>query len=423
MAPTTRRTTRITPPPGPSEGHEADTVKKCRFYDAWDKDHNEKSIRQICREIGTSEGTGRLWNKQRESLGSLAYRSLRKRSTKLGRPSKVTKSMCKMLVDPAKNPVRDQLYEAQIKHHHLPVGKRQLQRKLKEHTNGGQRYKCAFVKKVVLKKNRKERMEYGQEHVDKSVEDFWSYIFFTDEAHIDPTSQAVGDILRERGTRYDAENIQERGEKKGIKFHIAAWVTWFDKAEKLEFYNNEEDYTIHPPMPPKPRRRPRTESENEYQVRLKEWEALKPHPAEVKVGGNHMTQKYYTERLLPVYIEAIQKARLQDHGPWLFQEDGDPSHGIRKAGLARKLKDTNWIDNFYHPAQSPDLNPIEAIWNIIKQRLRRRIFYSEEEMKEGLQEEWSKITMTEVRKRINQMPGRCRRLIETSGAPIKTALW
>ncbi len=43
--------------------------------------------------------------------------------------------------------------------------------------------------------------------MDKSVEDFWSYIYFTDEAHIDPTSQAVGDILRERGKRYDTENI------------------------------------------------------------------------------------------------------------------------------------------------------------------------------------------------------------------------
>ena len=101
MALTTRRTTRITPPPGPLEGKEADIIKKTRFYDAWDKDHNEKSMRQICREIGTSEGTGRLWKKQRETMGSLAYRSLRKRSTKLSRRSKVTKSICKMLIDPA----------------------------------------------------------------------------------------------------------------------------------------------------------------------------------------------------------------------------------------------------------------------------------------------------------------------------------
>jgi hypothetical protein len=136
-----------------------------------------------------------------------------------------------------------------------------------------------------------------------------------------------------------------------------------------------------------------------------------------------MTQKYYTERLLPVYIEAIQKARLNNAGPWLFQEDGDPSHGMRKPGLAAKLKEENWIVNLKHPAQSPDLNPIKAIWNIIKQRLRRRIFYSEGEIKEALQEEWSKITMTEVRKRITQMPGRCARLVKNGGKPIKTALW
>jgi hypothetical protein len=127
----------------------------------------------------------------------------------------------------------------------LPVGKRQLQRKLKEHTNGGQRYKCALIKKTLSAKNRREREAYGREHVDKSMEDFWSYIFFSDEAHIDPTSLAVEDVLRERGTRYDTENIQERGEKKGIKFHVAAWITWYRKQRnsnsimmKKTMYNN-----------------------------------------------------------------------------------------------------------------------------------------------------------------------------------------
>ena len=77
---------------------------------------------------------------------------------------------------------------------------------------------------------------------------------------------------------------------------------------------------------------------------------MKPHATKVKVGGNYITQKYYTERLLPVYINAIQKACMQDYGPWLFQEDGDPSYGMCKAGLACKLKDDNWIENFIYPA-------------------------------------------------------------------------
>ena len=96
---------------------------------------------------------------------------------------------------------------------------------------------------------------------------------------------------------------------------------------------------------------------------------------------------------------------------------------MRKEGLASKLKADNWVTNLKHPSQSPNLNPIEAIWNIIKQRLRRRIFHSEDEIKAALQEEWSKVTMTEVRKRITQMPARCRRLIRNGGKPIKEALW
>jgi hypothetical protein len=101
-------------------------------------------------------------------------------------------------------------------------------------------------------------------------------------------------------------------------------------------------------------------------MRVLEWEALLPHEQEVKLKGNAMTQKYYTERLLPIYIDAVNKARLRDPQCWLLQEDNDPSHGSKKEGLAQQLKQANWIDNIIHPAQSPDLNPIEASWNIIK---------------------------------------------------------
>jgi hypothetical protein len=136
-----------------------------------------------------------------------------------------------------------------------------------------------------------------------------------------------------------------------------------------------------------------------------------------------MTQKYYTERFLPIYINAIHKARCRDPQSWVFQEDNDPSHGTKKRGLATRLKEANWIDSFVHPPQSPDLNPMEGIWNILKQRARRRRWHSLDELKEILQDEWSKITMEEIRARIAEMPQRCQDLTKSGGGPTKSSLW
>lgn len=96
---------------------------------------------------------------------------------------------------------------------------------------------------------------------------------------------------------------------------------------------------------------------------------------------------------------------------------------MRKRGLAQEYKEAHNIQNLPHPAQSPDLNPIEGIWAIIKQRLRRRIFDSEEEMKEALQEEWDKITMDQIRDRISDMPRRCAALVKSGGKAIRGNKW
>ena len=422
MAPSTRSASRETPPPTSSKPGDYDTITKVRFYNAYDEHCASQSRKSIARQFAPSITTGLRWLHERELHGDAALRRLCKRSTRLGRKSNITKEQCQMLVSPSRNPVRDQLYEVQIKHHNLKVGKRQLQLKLKEHTNGGQRFKQAYIQKVISRKNRGLRTKHGEEHAGKTIHNFWQFVFFTDEAHIDPSSQSQGNILRERGTRYDTENIQERVEKKGVRLHIAAWINWHSKAEKLIFYHDEEDRVEKPKRLPKPRKR-KYESKEEFQDRIKEWEALLPHEVEIKPKGNSMTQKYYTERILPVYIKALHKARLQHANPWIFQEDNDPSHGTRKDGLAYQLKQANWIETLVHPPQSPDLNPIEGVWNILKQRIRYRTWESVEDLKEALQEEWSKITMEEVRARIREMPDRCEKLIKSGRGPIRSELW
>ena len=422
MAPPTRSQPFRTPSPEPLSNKEATTRRRCKFFDALAQYKDSKSLRSIAKECGIGPTTARTWRDQWKTMGSEAKRRLRPRSNVLGRQSRVTKAMCKALVS-LSNPVRKQPYDTQIAYHKLPVKRRQLQRKIKEHTKGGGRYLCAYIEKVISDKNHAERAAYGDKHIYKPLFGFFDHIVFTDEAHIDPTSQAQGRVLREQGTRDLPENIEERPPLKGVRFHIAAWISWWGKSDKLLFYNDEEDKIELPPYPSKPRRRPTTETEEEYRARVQEWEAGKPHEREVTVKGNAMTQKYYVEKLLPIYCNAVKSMQEIDNKPWLLQEDGDPSHGMRKKGLAQEYKESQGIQNLGHPAQSPDLNPIEGIWAIIKQRIRRRVFDSEEEMKEALQEEWAKITMKEIRDRISDLPRRCAELARSNGGPIRGNKW
>ncbi|PQE17584.1 hypothetical protein CJF32_00010590 [Rutstroemia sp. NJR-2017a WRK4] len=255
-----------TPSPIPLGDREANTPRKTQFFNALAREGNSKALCTIASEYRIAKSTGRKWRQQYLDMGEEAKRHTRQRSKVLGRNSRVTKST-----------FRKQPLDAQIEYHKIPVIRCQLQRKLKEHTKKGGRYICAFIKKVITPKNHEDRTVYGNEHLYDEVFGFWDHVVFTDEAHIDPTAQSQYRVLREQGTRDRLENIEERPPLKGVRFHIV------------------------------PRRRPTTETEEDYQRQLAEWEASKPHARDVKVQGNSITQNYYVENLLPVYVDAIDR--------------------------------------------------------------------------------------------------------------------
>jgi hypothetical protein len=108
-------------------------------------------------------------------------------------------------------------------------------------------------------------------------------------------------------------------------------------------------------------RRTKYQSDKDYNTELKAWKASLLKEEEVIPQGNLMTEKYYCDNILPIYIAAIHEGRLKRPGNWLLQEDNDSSHSTHSNNLAAKLRAQNWINTLVHPAQSPDLNPIEAI--------------------------------------------------------------
>jgi hypothetical protein len=67
-------------------------------------------------------------------------------------------------------------------------------------------------------------------------------------------------------------------------------VNRHEKADKLEIYNNKEEYTQCQKRPRKPRKR-KYDLEGDYQACLREWEPL-PHEQVIKLKGNALTQNY-----------------------------------------------------------------------------------------------------------------------------------
>ena len=281
-----------------------------------------------------------------------------------------------------------------------------------------------YVNKELSQENLESRIAYGRRHLHKKVGGFWEFVNFTDEFHVDPTELGREHTLREEGTRLNEENIQQRPKLEGTKFHVAGWITYHNRIKNLIFYNEALPKKQQPRRPPKPWRRPNW-SNQRWQEALDKWEASLPPKEEVIPKGNSMTQEYYCEHILPYYIDVINQARLQNskHRGYSLVEDGDPSYGMRKAGLAAKMRIEAWITNIEHPSNSPDLNPIEGIWLYIKGKLRNEVWNSMDELKALIQRLWDEMDQEEVRSRIREMPGRCRRLVESGGLPIKSELW
>lgn len=101
---------------------------------------------------------------------------------------------------------------------------------------------------------------------------------------------------------------------------------------------------------------------------------------------------------------------------YLFQHDNDPKHKSKKVTEflhQKKVKVLEW------PAQSPDLNPIEHLWEEMERRRNSENLRNRQELKNVLQKIWDEIEPGVCQKLVESMPRRLEAVIAAKGGPTK----
>jgi transposase len=95
-------------------------------------------------------------------------------------------------------------------------------------------------------------------------------------------------------------------------------------------------------------------------------------------------EKILKDHLLP-FIQSLDSSKL-----WVFQDDNARPH---RAGRVEQFKQDNDVLSLPWPPQSPDLNPIENLWDELERRVRKRenIPRNKDDLFAALEEEWYQI--------------------------------
>lgn len=228
---------------------------------------------------------------------------------------------------------------------------------------------CIAKKKPFIseKKNRRARLSFAKDHKDWSMDD-WCKVLWSDESKFNMRASDGARYVR----RMEGESLSTRCLRGTVKHggggHIMVWGCMTASGVGRIF----------------------------------------------NIQGTMKTDQY-----LGILANIMRPSMVDLFGdrPAVFQHDNDPKHTAKatKAWLA-----ANNIDVLQWPAQSPDLNPIENLWEILQHhRQSNQRPKNKEELWQECQAAWNRISADTCRKLVESMPKRIQAVIENEGGNTK----
>ena len=136
----------------------------------------------------------------------------------------------------------------------------------------------------------------------------------------------------------------------------------------------------------------------------------------LKKGRNGLNGARYVDQILKGPMKSFYDEMRDERGPGvLVVEDGAPPHRAKVSQNA--CKDLG-INSLKHPPSSPDLNPIEPLWNILKDRVGKipGSYHSVDTLWTAAQKVWDEFTEDDLAAAMGSMEERVDAIVKAKGS-------
>lgn len=319
--------------------------------------------------IKNFSAVGKLFKVSPEGVRKIIKKSLECPSLadrpRSGRPRATTSVDDRLIVRQCKiNPkivvreIKDQLQEAGTSVSETTIRRRLHDANLRGH--------IARKKPLLTSIHKKRRLEFARKYSDKPIE-FWKRVVFSDESKF----ELFGNRRRQ-----------------------TVWRTSND--------NSYDDKYLQP-----------TVKHGGGSVMV--WGCFSWHGVgRLQVIEGKMTAQVYCNILrdnLKQSAETMGLGRI-----FKFQQDNDPKHTAR---ITKQYFEDNEVDLLEWPSMSPDLNPIEHLWDELDRRIPVSIRRNRNLFKNKILETWSIIPVETLQNLVESMPRRLKAVLQNNGGHTK----
>ena len=208
-----------------------------------------------------------------------------------------------------------------------------------------------YVGQVLIARHRAARLQWAQRHF-RWGRRWWARVLFSDESRFNQSHHDSGiRVFRRRGERFADNCLIERDRFGGGSVMVGVGIIGRRKTNLIV------------------------------------------------LQGNLNAQGYINQILQPEAVPFLQR-----HGPAILMHDNARPHVAR---ISRQFLNRNNVNILPWPAQSPDMNPIDHIWDYVGRKVRARgNVHNLRDLENASIREWNNIPNVVIRRYVMSMRGR-----------------